>query len=406
MKKIYLIIGVCIASILLTNCNNNAPNELAQVITEPNVKEVTVSENSNLGKVAKVISLMGLDLDMVKEIKTNVEGSLKKGYDEEIMFKELLSQDQISTRSVATESNTSRFASRFTECFIQEAPSMGLRSVTSPTDLLEEMEAKGINLYWPYSEDWDGRTMPVIAVSPEDDSQDKCLAYKLKKAENGFILDEPIVVDEEYAMINPVWVINHAEVIDAPNVTVVPREEPKKTENEKKLIKTVYLGSFQSTKQHDPWHKGGSEYYVEAAAPTHKLQDGEIKVINDNIFRTRISFTRKEIRRDTTREFGYGLPMVTDWQEELNQIAFFVFENDASLFGSSVDIELSATWKGETYGLKVKLPFGSGDDDIAMVTYKRDYLFSTNNYEKKTWNKYTSDGVYWTLPFKIGEVIY
>lgn len=353
---------------------------------------------------------MGLDLEMVKEMKVNVERSLKKGGDEEVTFKEILSQTPAAnyTRGVSGTAGSKfagKFASKLTEQLKQNPPSLGTRSA-APAEYMQQLEMDGVNLYWPYSEDWDGRTMPVIAISPEDDNQDKVLAYKLKETEEGFILDEELIVDEEYAKINPVWVINYAEVIDAPNIIDTPRDAGTNGSEVGKDIASVYLGSFKSTKQHDPWHKGGSEYYVEASSPLHKEVNGKIEVINDNFFRTRITFTRKEIGAQTKRNFGYGLPIVTQWQKELDKIAFFVFENDASLFNGNVDIDLSATWKGQTYGFKVKLPFGSGDDQIAKITYTRDFLFSTNNYENNIWQEYTSDGVYWTLPFKVGKTIY
>lgn len=396
--------GLSLIALSFIGCENSAVDEFSHISTEPNIETINFVETSELSKVAKVVSEVGLDLEMVKEMKKNVEQSLAKGRDEAVTFKEILSPNLQSARfsNAMSGNGESKFATKLR----QNAPPAGTRS--SAPGLLQAMETEGVNLYWPYSEHWDGVTMPVIAVSPEDDNQELCLAYKLKETENGFILDETIIVDEDYAMVNPVWVINYAEVIDAPNIIDTPRETYATSGIGEigKEIATVYLGSFKSTKQHDPWHKGGSEYYVEASAPLHKEVNGKIEIINDNFFRTRITFTREEINNHTKRNFGFGLPIVTQWQKELDKIAFFVFENDASVFNGNVDLDLSATWKGQTYGLKVKLPFGSGDDQIAKITYTRDFLFSTNNYENSIWQEYTSDGVYWTLPFKVGTTIY
>lgn len=246
--------------------------------------------------------------------------------------------------------------------------------------------------------------MPVIAISPETEDVEECLAYLLKPTEDGYILDESIFVDEDYAMANPVWVINYSEASEDQATT--QNTPPANDSNVGTEIVTVYLGSFKSTKQHDPWYKGGSEYVVAVSAPSFEVVDDKVKMTSDNLVQHRVTLTRKEIKQGKKVLYPFNVPVVTEWKKELSQIAVLVYEQDDTLFKESVDVELSVSLDKQTYGLKVKFPISSGDDILGRTTYYRNFIFSTNNYNNGQWTEFTSGGVFWTLPFRTATVIY
>lgn len=398
---------------LFSSCSKNSLGE------PDNAPEETPSQQEVIGdrpveKAASVIAQMNMTQEVVSQIKEEIEASLNDGRDEVITLNELLNgrQDEGRVRSSAS-------CESFSTLFRETLNSDLLRS-TEATEIKEkDLVDAGVNIYWPYSEDWDGHSLPVIAISPEDETNEWCTAYVLKKKNNHFVCDGTIQVNEEYAKKHPVWVVNITEEPLGNKDYIFPLEkldsditkqnvnmnDLRSADNKGKKIKTVYLGSLRSTKQHDPWYKGGSEYFIEVSSPKLTLTDGKVVKTDDNVKKCVVEFTRKEISKGVTKTFGFGTPIVTEWQDELNEIAFLMYENDTSVFKESVNISLSATWNSKTYGLSVKLPFGSGDDMIDKTTYTRNFLFSTNNYEQDVWNTYYSNGVYWTLPFKVGTVL-
>lgn len=62
-----------------------------------------------------------------------------------------------------------------------------------------------LQIYWPYSENWDGVTPPVITWEGEKYDETRNFAYY---KENGEV--KGVLVDEEYAKNNPVWIVNGA----------------------------------------------------------------------------------------------------------------------------------------------------------------------------------------------------
>lgn len=178
MKTNKIIFTIYIATILLISCDKN------ELIVDSNFSGIESQEHkvetskdlSDLFKVAKIISEMGLTYNMVVEIKSNVESSLAKGYDEEITFKDILSP---ITEINYTRTNQVESKSEFAEKITQKIAALKLRSSNDVDLLLERLISNGINLYWPYSENWDGVTVPVIAISPEDDNEEVYVAYKM-----------------------------------------------------------------------------------------------------------------------------------------------------------------------------------------------------------------------------------
>ena len=71
-----------------------------------------------------------------------------------------------------------------------------LRSSISPSDFFEYLSKNDIQIYWPYSEDWDGETLPVITFNPENGNEDWNYGYKQVKEADGTISIDTVIVDE------------------------------------------------------------------------------------------------------------------------------------------------------------------------------------------------------------------
>lgn len=386
------------------------------MLSESSVKEQKLgsfSESStqkDLFRVAQSLGDMGLTMDMVKGIQTQIISSVRELHtDEYIALHELYSPD-FRAFSPGAEGDIRSFSNALLSELSQGEDIRSLSEAEKRQQILELLDRGNVTLYWPYADEWDGKTLPTLVVSPEDDSQELCKGYELIKKGTGYALGRMVWVDEAYAMVKPVWVLNRE---------ARKREERlnEKLENTDKLravvlgskITTLYLGSLQPTRHHDAWHKGGDEYEINVTAPKHILVGDSIKILDRQLAMFRDEFTRKAIRRRERREYQERVKLVSAWQPELDEIAMNIYENDASLFNrNDHTFSLSATWKGVKFTVEAKLPFASGDDELYKALWSAKYIFSDGNYNVSLGKfiQHEANGLLYTLPYKVHTIVH
>lgn len=272
---------------------------------------------------------------------------------------------------------------------------------------LSQLEESNLQIYWPYSENWDGVTPPTITFLPEDEDQEWNIGYFV---EDGEI--DTLLVDEDFAEKRPLWVINLRDTIFKEYIPEGISGENQQFAEAAAIgdpVYTTYLGKFMASEQHDAFWAGGSEFVVLVGTPSDfsVSESGRIN-FNSDIVRLPVYRSRKDIRKK--RWVDLYQPIVSDWTDDIKEIAFVVVEEDQ---GSSANetVELSATWLGKEYKFGFSLPTRSRDDIITNRKYARSYVFSTNNHlggdwKEGNWYNYTSRGVNWTVPYKIGRVLH
>src|SRR5659263_640663 len=106
-------------------------------------------------------------------------------------------------------SNLKNIDTEFSGKFLNAMKQNSLRSLEA--DRLYSFLADGnVQIYWPYSTNWDGVEKPVVAFDPIL-IQDKIKAYKRITLPSGEIKLDSIFVDEEYSKLHPVWIVNISE---------------------------------------------------------------------------------------------------------------------------------------------------------------------------------------------------
>lgn len=401
MKRLVLILSAVILQ--FSSCSKqDVIDKLQDVSTSP-VSPITPE---GLNAVALTVANMGITTDMIADVHKAIATSVENGSDEHISLAEVVSE---SSRVASFRSNEgiALFAKAFRQNFPVNEKQFQLRSLLVPGqefDLQDFLNKENATLYWPYADEWDGVTTPTVVVSTDRDTDEICVGYKLREEKGKYILSEQILVDENFALKNPVWVINR-EGQKVSSRTASSHLRSTKPVGSK--ITTLQLGMLQPTKHHDAWHKGGDEYVLQLKAPKHTLVNGKIEIVDQQYVRLKENFTRKEISRRVVRKLNHVI--VSEWQPELNEIAVHLYENDASLIaGMEKTYKLKATWGGKEYGLEVSLPFASGDDELYRGVWSFNFIFSTGNYNRKdnSWVKHSANGLYYTLPFVTNEVIY
>ncbi|MDR0749833.1 MAG: hypothetical protein LBF62_09715 [Tannerellaceae bacterium] len=218
-----------------------------------------------------------VNADVAKEIKRGVEKSLSYGLDEEVRFIEII-QPQNAKVNKFSGANLLTGNLKETICNIGKS---SLASVPFTGNDMESFLCKGdVQIYWPYSENWDGKEIPVITYGRydgEDDDVSDVVAYRRTKDSFGKEKIESLIVNEEYAKKHPVWVINRNNIpySDLPDFNdnmfekngvwfysekanaVSSSEVSLRASSSASVFKLV---SVKCTKQYDSWIAGGSEF--------------------------------------------------------------------------------------------------------------------------------------------------
>lgn len=192
-----------------------------------------------------------------------------------------------------------------------------LRDLLSAADIaqtragsfLDALSASGLQIYWPYSEDWDGKAMPVITFNPEESSGDAYLrrqddsnvGFLREQLPNGAWIVKEVTVDEEYARNHPVWVINRNE--DAAYLTpqmldaLYPERTVAVSTRSYENCRTLVLKEFKAHRNYDSWLAGGSEFFVKCGSLngfTAKTEE-ELKLYSPSVTDMMINVKRKNV---------------------------------------------------------------------------------------------------------------
>lgn len=305
MKKLFYP-AIFIMAIAFSSCEKDYVTDVTQneQFAEKNIRESIGT--SDLSSIASILSHISINNDICKEVHEAVSSATDNGLDESYYFQEILKEgnNKIATRS----GNPSSLGTLIKNYFANPIT----RSADADAINLDLLAKSDIQIYWPYSEDWDGKTLPAITYAPEDEDQEWNYAYK----KNGDKIDT-IIVNEEYMEKNPVWIINKSDISyeDLPNFSLKQNVKNNvlflsKTNENKNIdnlpyitratgepVYTVYLGQFMAEKQYDKIWSGGSEFAIQMGAIENMQIESieQLKSANPQVTYLRITRSRKDI---------------------------------------------------------------------------------------------------------------
>lgn len=404
---------LCLALVLfftMASCSNEDFEDGS--IPDGTTKTKSVGNEVELSSVAQLLASVEIDSKVMKEVKVGVERSLKYGLDEEYRFTDMLKPvNSKICRSVQRLNLIQKMSEKISQPIFREA--------VSPSEFFDYLSKNDIQIYWPYSDEWDGQTLPTITFNPEDGNEDSNYGYKQVVNSEGIITLDTILVDETYIIDNPVWIINRNEtkyadlpdfengiyeknnvVFDQPVNTINNRNiiiggpvwEPETDPN---LVYSFYIQNMRVYKQHDGALAGGSEIVVQCAYP--EIQGG----MKAPVTRLRKTWTRKEISKSTIKSFS--TPLMTNWRQEQLQCGLKIIEEDNG-DTKNWDFSLGLKIGGKDYGVNAKIPYQNHDDEIVEVILDRDFINSRKNItqlisnEWGIWRMYSENGVAYSLP--------
>ena len=347
---------------------------------ETYLQEPIPTRRISLEDVAGILGSINLGSAQMEEVYDAVSASAGNGYDSEYRMTELFESPGAGVGSEASE--TKAYAAPLRDLireavYQRQATKAGGEGV-DPEEFLEKLSSSDAQIYWPFSESWDGETSPIVTFDPGDNST-RNIAYC--RGEDGHV--EEVIVDEKMASERPVWVVNWNDDASYRSLEMLRREDPSWGSGGGEILvksdfgeddgepHTLVLRSFKANRNYDSWFAGGSEFFVKCGAIEDftASTDAELRLYEPSITDFMIV-----VRRD---QVGQALPfnavLVSEWTELLTNCAFMMIEDDG---GAQTNWKCSAVVKynSKSYGFEIDLPLRTRDDIVWRGTLNRNYI--------------------------------
>lgn len=343
-------------------------------------KHVNQETYVELDEVAELFAGIPIQKEHLQEVYDAVSASSGNGYDEEYTMNMLFESPGSGVGDDPSTKSSDKYSQPLRSLIEQQVLSGVTKStggISDPQRWLDELMSSDIQIYWPYSEEWDGETMPIITFDPEDDSEVN-IGYRIYEDENGVRSVEEVVVDEQMAIEMPVWVINRNSdasyktlemlIKEHPdwgegggNIVIQPSSASKPVTKSEEVYKSLMLKDFKMRDHYDYWFAGASEFfikigYVEDFTAT---TEAELRLYNPKVTDFMIVVKRGKV--------GCRLPMnivmITDWSEQMSHCAFMIMEDDGG-FRENWKCTALVRISSRSYGIELDIPLRSWDDIV------------------------------------------
>ena len=335
-----------------------------------------------LEEVAEILAMIPIDRNQMDEVHQAVASSSGNGYDEEYTMRNLFTSPGSGVGDPLSKAGTDYpeplrdliedyvYSSTFTK-----SPS----GVMDPDEFMAALMESDIQIYWPFSDDWDGFTMPVVTFDPEDGSEVN-VGYRLMSDDNGFRQVEEVIVDEKMAAEVPVWVVNRNSDAGYATLEMLRREDPQWGEGGGNIVvrpgksmqtrgreayKTLILRDFCAKRNFDSWFAGASEFFVKLGylEDFTAMTEAEMRLYDPMITDFMIVVKRSQVGIPQ----NFNAVLMTGWHEgtdkEENKCALMITEDDG---GTRTEWSTKAKVfvEGKSYGFEISIPLNNRDDVV------------------------------------------
>ena len=383
MKKIELLKGIFPVVLAVASACEVVDNDM-----EKHVDSQNDSSYVGLQEVASILSAVPLEGEHLYEVHSAVTSSSCNGYDEEYTVRDMFSVPgkgvgENQTRSTKIYDNPLK--SLIENHVRSEAFTKSAGEARNAEDFLNALMSSDIQIYWPFSEDWDGSALPVITFDPEDGSEVN-IGYRIEVDDDGSRRIREIAVDEDLARRNPVWVVNRNEDAEYTSLEILRREDENWGEGGGAIIlepqsvspsavrsktdagagdeaggKTLILKEFTMKRNYDSWFAGASEFFVKVGSVEDftATTEAEMKLYVPAVTDFMIVVKRSQVGKPQP----FNAVLVSDWTDQMLNCAFLITEDDG---GTRTDWNCTALVRvaSKSYGVEMKIPFNSRDDIV------------------------------------------
>ncbi|MBO4447457.1 MAG: hypothetical protein J5764_04965 [Bacteroidales bacterium] len=338
---------------------------LAAIVTACSAYEIKTPASGDgqedklqLSDVARILSSLPLESSSLEEVYDAVSSSSTNGYDEEYMMKNLFSDPGSGVGDKPGKTQSKTYSKPLRELFAEyfaEAAGSKAGDAAQVQDYLQALEESDIQIYWPYSEDWDGKTYPVITWDPGFGAESN-YGYEVALEDGKLTVKDSVYVNEALAASRPVWVINRNDDSAFSPLDLYELPEPAARINRK-----LYIKSFTMLRNYDSWFGGASEFVIRCgSADGFKAStEAELKNYKPSITEFMIVVKRRQLRQ----EIPLDIVLMTDFTSAVEKVAFLVTEDDG---GTRTSWKCSAVvkYKSKSFGFEMDIPYNEKDDIV------------------------------------------
>ena len=344
-------------------------------------QETTVSRGDvvfTLDEVARLLATVPLGTGQMAEVHDAVSASTGNGYDEEYTMRNLF-----ETPGAGIGSDASTRAEAYPEPLrdlltAEIRRSRGTRA-QDPEAFLEALSTSDVQIYWPYSEDFDAiDETPVITFNPGGNETTNTGYLR-----HGDGTVEEVVVDEEMARQRPVWVVNRNIDAEYRSLEMLRREDPDwgqgggsilvrpGTRAQGKAFQTLVLRSVKVNRQLDSWLCGGAELWVKVGAVEDfcATTEAELRLYSPSITDFLIVIPRKKMGQT----LPFNAVLVSEWTGMLDNCAFMLVEDDGGTL-TSWKCSAMVKYNSKSYGFEIDIPVHTRDDIVWRGALTRSYI--------------------------------
>ena len=384
MKTNRTILFLFMAALMLSACQK----------TENNAQKRD-SPDFTLEEVAKIMTELPIGISHVDEVFSAVNASSFNGYDEEYMFTDLLTCPGAGVgdsrnlehvergRRASMDKPGAALKDLFTDYFAAHPKTKAGGAEESLRQLMES----DIQIYWPYSEDWDGETFPIVTFDPGD-GQESNIGYELCRREDGQTEIRSVVVTEDVARERPVWVVNRNDDSEYNPIRIFEGQKylvcgdgkcmeldadgqsslKGAVDGKRKVLK---VKAFNMLRNYDSWFAGASEFWIKCGSINgfRAATEEELAKYTPSVTDCMVVVKRSQVGRN----IPLGIVLLTDFTEQMENIAFLITEDDG---GTVTEWKCEATVKikSRSWGININIPYRSEDDIVWRGQLSRDYL--------------------------------
>lgn len=336
---------------------------------DPDEEQISV----RLDEVAEILAMLPIRDSHMGEVHDAVSSSSDNGYDEEYTMRQLFINPGSGVGDEVSKSGKS-YDEPLWKLIDEQVRSMSATKSLSmdPDRFLEALTESDIQIYWPFSEDWDGESMPVITFDPEDGAVVNT-GYKIVVEDDGSRHVEEVMVDEEMASEVPVWVVNRNDDAGYTSLEMLRREDPDWGEGGGSIIvnpnptksseglKTLILKEFTMNRNYDSWFAGASEFFVKIGymEDFNASTEAELRLYSPMVTDFMIVVKRNQVGIPQ----NFNAILMSDWSEKADACAFMITEDDGGTRTEWVS-KAKVFIEGKSYGVEITLPLNVRDDIV------------------------------------------
>lgn len=328
----------------------------------------------SMSDVAKILSELPLENEHLDEVYDAVSSSTGHGYDEEYRLTDLFEAPGAGVGDNGKPTKAGGYRQPLRELFAdylaqKYATKAGAADVERYINALSESD---MQIYWPYSEDWDGKSFPIVTFDPGYGAESN-YGYEVRIDRNGAHVVDSVLVTEQVAMERPVWVINKNDDAAFTPLELFESNADKGTKagGKDEEARVLSILDFKMLRNYDSWFGGASEFFIKCGAV-----DGFKATKEDDLRNYSPSITDFMLvlrRRQLGKKVPFSAILLSNYTDQMEKIAFLVTEDDG---GNTTSWKTSAVVKynSKSYGFEFEIPYKDKDDIVWRGQLTRNFF--------------------------------